>query len=106
MEGQPIPDTDAPRVRTFELCRYLAAAVRDDVLATRDECRAHVPEGTNELLMLDGWNHPDVVSGEGPSATETFRQIALVLAIGDAAAYGPTHAPNIHWSNWPDGGTL
>ena len=97
---------DPPRVRTFELCRYLAVVAHDDVLATEEERRAHVPEGTTEILVLDEWHHPDVVGDERPSTSETFRQLAQVIATGDPANYRPTLSPNTHWANWPDAGTL
>jgi hypothetical protein len=97
---------DPPRVHTFELCRYLADVAHDDVVATEEERRAHVPPGTTEILVLDEWHHPDIVGDERPSSSETFRQLAKVLATGDPAEYQPTLAPNTYWSNWPEGGRL
>jgi hypothetical protein len=97
---------DPPRVRSFELCRYLADDAHDDVLATEAERRTHVPQATTEILVLDEWHHPDVVGDERPSSSETFRQLAKVLATGNPAEYRPTMAPNTHWANWPEGGTL
>ncbi len=98
--------TDPPGVQVFELCRYLAAVARDEVLATASERRANVLPEMTEILVLDEWNHPDLVNEERPSGSETFRQLATVLATGDVSAYRPTLAPNTHWVNWPDGGTL
>ena len=97
---------DPARPRTFELCRYLADIARDDVLATPDERRVAVPPELAEILVLDAWRHPDLVGGELPSTSETFQQLAEVLATGEVGAYRPTLAPNIHWSNWPEGGRL
>jgi hypothetical protein len=95
-----------PRIAVFELCRYLADAYRERVLATPEERRVSVPPELDELMVLDDWCHPDVVIGELPSDTETFRQLATVLETGDASGYQPTHAPNTHWRHWPDGGSL
>jgi hypothetical protein len=55
---------------------------------------------------LDEWNHPDLANSELPSQSETFQQLAQVLATGDTSKYWPSKAPNSHWKNWPDGGTL
>lgn len=97
---------DPPRVRTFELCRYLADIAHGDVLASDVERRAHVPVGTTEVLVLDEWHHPDIAGNQRPSGSETFRQLARVLATGDPTEYQPTLAPNTHWSDWPQGGTV
>src|SRR5688572_15668434 len=50
----------APRVQTFELCRYLAAVAREEVLATPQERRVSVRPDMQEILVLDEWNHPDI----------------------------------------------
>lgn len=93
-----------PRVRVFELCRFLAETRRERVLATEAERRVSVPAELEEILRLEEWNHPDLVNEELPSGSETFQQLAAVLSSGDVAAYAPRDAPNTHWSNWPDGG--
>jgi hypothetical protein len=96
---------DPPRIRVFELCRYLAAIDRQSVLATEHERRTHV--GTlPELLVLDDWHHPDTVTGEVASDTRAFRSLAAVLDTGDVSAYDPSEIPNTHWRNWPEGGSL
>lgn len=97
---------DPDRVRVFELCRYLAAVARGDVLARPDERRVNVIPELPQLLMLDEWHHPDLVSDERPSESETFRQLAEVIETGDATRYRPTREPNTHWKYWPDGGSL
>jgi len=95
------------RVRVFELCRYLAAVARDDVLANDDDRRASVPIELDRVLTLDDWNHPNVVdASERPSGSETFRHLARVLVTGGPSHYRPTLAGNTHWRNWPEGGTL
>jgi hypothetical protein len=96
-----------PRVELFELCRVLAHEARDAVLATPRECRINVPAELQLLLTLDEWAHPDFVDDtERPSGSTTFQQLARVLVSGDINEYHPAEAPNTHWSNWPEGGTL
>ena len=97
---------DPQRIRTFELCRYLAETRRDAVLATEAERRVSIPPELNQILQLEEWHHPDVAGGERPSSTKSFRQLAQVLESGDPALYVPTESANTHWSNWPDGGLL
>ena len=94
------------RVRIFELYRYLAATHRSAVLGTDDDRLTSVPPGLPELLVLDEWHHPDLVSEELPSDTEAFRQLSQVVLAADPSLYSPTEPPNTHWSNWPDGGSL
>lgn len=112
-----IPETDAfeeceieleepPNVQIFELCRWLAASHRDLVLATPEERRTNVPQDLVQLLVLDEWCHPDVVNEERPSSSTTFQELAEVLVHGDVTRYKASQAPNTHWSNWPDGGSL
>ncbi|MEM7260644.1 MAG: hypothetical protein AAF488_01545 [Planctomycetota bacterium] len=106
-EALGIPLEDPPQVAVFELCRAIAGRHRNLVLATDSERRLMVPDDAKELLVLEEWNHPDVVdSNNKPSENETFRQIAKVLAEGDARVYSPTEPPNTHWSHWPEGGQL
>lgn len=97
---------DAPRVRVFELCRFLAATQRDAVLATARERRVSVPPELHEIMVLDSWRHPDLLAGELPSMVRTFQQLSEVLATGDRSRYHADEPPNIHWSNWPEGGRL
>jgi hypothetical protein len=95
-----------PRIQTFELCRFLAEAYRESVLATPSERRVSVPPEHCELLVLEEWNHPNIVDDERPGRSETFRMLAKVLVTGDLNEYRPSEPANSHWSNWPDGGTL
>jgi len=98
---------DAPRIRVFELCRYLADSARQEVLATSNERRVSVPPEIPQILQLEEWHHPNVVDDDDrPSGSETFQQLAKVLATGDVRLYQPSQAPNTHWRNWPEGGTL
>jgi len=95
-----------PDVCVFELCRYLASKHRDLVLATRAERRVSVPPELEQILVLEDWNHPDLAGSARPSENGCFLQLASVLATGDRSRYRPSEAPNTHWRNWPDGGTL
>lgn len=97
---------DPPSIAAFEVCRAFAASHRDLVLGTTAERRVSVPPDMAELLVLEEWNHPDVVTGALPSASETFQQLARVLETADAGHYQPTLPPNTHWRNWPEGGSL
>lgn len=101
-----ITTEQADRVAVFELCRYFAETTRDGVLAIGEERTSQVLPGLAQVLLLDEWHHPDLGSGELPSATQTFQQIAEVAASADASNYDTREVPNTHWSNWPDGGLL
>lgn len=95
------------KVMVFELCRYLAATHREQLLATPDELRGNISPQVTQILQLDEWNHPNVVDVScRPGNSETFQQLAAVLVSGDIHKYQPIAPPNTHWRNWPDGGTL
>lgn len=71
--------------------------------------RTPVPAKLEEqrLRCAGRWHHPNVVDpAEVPSGSETFQQLAQVLETGDVGHYHPAQAPNTHWRNWPDGGSL
>jgi hypothetical protein len=97
----------APRVQVFELCRFLADIARDQVLATLQERRVSILPDMEQILQLEEWHHPNVVDDEDrPSGSETFQQLAQVLATGDVGHYRPSRLPNTHWRNWPESGRL
>jgi hypothetical protein len=105
--GHGIELEQAPRVRVFELCRCLAEIARERVLATPQERRVSVLPDMAQILQLEEWHHPNVVDdGDRPSGSETFQQLAQVLATGDVGFYRPSQPPNTHWRNWPEGGRL
>jgi hypothetical protein len=97
---------DPPRIHVFELCRFLAGTAREEVLATPKERRVSIPPELEQILVLDEWRHPDLVQEERPSRSETFQQLAEVLATGDVSRYQPSREPNTDWRNWPEGGRL
>jgi hypothetical protein len=98
--------TSPSDVHVFELCRFLAAIRRDQVLATSQERRACMSNELQQILQLEEWQHPDLVRSALPSSTETFQQLADVLVTGEPSRFRPMTQPNTHWQNWPDGGTL
>lgn len=98
--------SEPPRIQVFELCRFLGAVRRPQVLGLPKERRVSVFPELKEILVLAQWNHPDVAEDERPSGNRTFQQLARVLETGDVSLYRPTEKPNTHWSHWPDGGTL
>ncbi len=102
--GVELTEPDQPRV--FELCRCVAVMARDEVLATAAERRAHVPPDLEQLLVLDDWHHPNLIVGDKPSESPTFRALTAVLHTGDLALYRPTAPGNTHWRHWPAGGSL
>lgn len=97
---------DEERINAFEFLRILDKLYHEKLVATEKEIRERIPADIRKILELHEWYHPDVVNGDLPSQNETFRQIAKVLETGSPDFYMPTHAPNTHWMNWPDGGTL
>jgi hypothetical protein len=95
-----------PQVQVPELCRFLADIAREQVLATEQERRVSVMPDMLQILQLEEWNHPNLIEEDRPSGSETFRQLAQVLATGDAGLYRPSQQPNTHWRHWPLGGLL
>jgi hypothetical protein len=96
-----------PRVQMFELCRLLGEIAREQVLATPEERRISIRPEMQQILQLEEWHHPNVVDEDDrPSGSETFQQLAQVLATGDVGHYNPSQPPNTHWRNWPEGGRL
>ncbi|WP_119080289.1 DUF7003 family protein [Chitinophaga alhagiae] len=73
---------------------------------TRADIAQKLPADLPEILTMAAWRHPDLAGEELPGQTDTFRQLARVLATGEVAAYRPATLPNTHWANWPEGGKL
>ena len=73
---------------------------------TREEISKKIPIDLPTFMILDNWHHPDLVVGEMPSDTETFRQLANVILNGDKNLYNTSEVNNTHWSKLPEGGTL
>jgi hypothetical protein len=98
---------EPPKVQVFELSRFLADVARESVLATAEERRLSVLPEMTQILQLEEWHHPNVVDdNDRPSGSETFQQLAQVLATGEVGFYRPSLHPNTDWRNWPEGGRL
>ena len=101
-----------PKVGKFELkswhvLRALVPEHRELLLATESERRRGVPADLPLLLQLDDWDHPRLMEGELPRSSVAFKQIAQALAAADPSKYDPDLVDgNVHWSNWPDSGSL
>lgn len=106
LRDKGIEPEEPPKVHGAELLRYLVTEHRELLLATDRELRRWIPPGLPLVLRLDEWHHPDIAGGEQPGGSPTFRMVADVLVSGDPSRYHPTYAPNTHWSNWPEGGSL
>jgi hypothetical protein len=97
---------EPPKITVPDLLRGLIVNHRELLLASEEELRERVPQDLPLFFRLDDWYHPDIADEILPSAVDTFRMIAEALVEGDSTLYAPTQAPNTHWSNWPEGGTL
>ncbi|MEU0932852.1 hypothetical protein [Embleya sp. NPDC005971] len=90
-----------------DVFRSLVPEHRELLLADDREVRAGIPADIPLVLRLDEWHQPtDLSDDHRPGGHPFFRAIAEVLDTGDADGYRPTEAPNTHWSNRPDAGTL
>lgn len=57
-------------------------------------------EKNNKNFNQEQWEN------NSPSSYETWNLLAKVIATGDTSLYKPTLAPNSHWRNWPDSGSM
>jgi len=97
---------DAPKGEALpSTFRRLVPAHRDLLFGDHAEVRRRLPADLPQLLQLAEWNQPDLFETV-PSQSETYQLIADVLESLDPTRYRPTLAPNTHWSNWPDSGSL
>jgi hypothetical protein len=94
------------RLRTWHLLRGLVPEHRELLLATEAERRRGVPADLPLLLKLDDWEHPRLLEGELPSGSDSFKQIARVIAKRDPRLYEVSDEGNVHWRNWPNSGSL
>jgi hypothetical protein len=94
------------RPRVFELCRFLAATKREKVPGTPQERRTNVLPELQQILQLEEWEHPDIISNQLAGDTQSFQQLSEVLVSGDIGRYHPSRPPNTHWRYWPGGGSL
>ncbi|MGV9215646.1 DUF7003 family protein [Micromonospora sp. RB23] len=106
LRGQDVAVAGESGEELVDVLRRLVPRHRELLLADERELRRRIPVDLPEVLRLDEWHHPDLAGGSCPSQSETFRQIADVLATGDLTLYAPTAQPNTHWSHWPESGSL
>jgi hypothetical protein len=105
VSGQVVP-VDAPGGEHLPATfRRLVPAYRDLLFGGDAEVRRRLPADLPQLLQLEQWNQPSLFETP-PSQSETYQLIGAVLERLDAARYRPALAPNTHWSNWPDSGSL
>lgn len=88
-----------------DVFRSLVPPHRELFLATDAELRRRIPADIPRVLQLDEWHQPNLFEVP-PSGSEVYIQLANVLSTGNAQQYQPTEAPNTHWSNWPESGSL
>jgi hypothetical protein len=93
-------------IYVWEFMRGLVPEYNKKLEATDLEIRERIPSDLPKIMELTEWYHPDCANSELPSTNETFQQLAKVLETGETVFYNPTHKPNSHWKNWPDGGSL
>jgi hypothetical protein len=79
---------------------------RQDILSSFDLNNESVKEMIRQELTRTRQSNLIEWENNRPSSYETWQQIAKVIVTGDMANYRPTLAPNSHWSNWPDAGSM
>lgn len=89
-----------PDVQVQEFLQWLSAARSSAVFEPDEALLARLTKPLPLVLRLREWYHPVMPDRELPSQTETFQQIAEVLATGDPTKYKPTRSPNTDWRNW------
>ncbi|TCI99832.1 hypothetical protein [Aeromicrobium sp. IC_218] len=105
VRGRDLPLAATPGTNLVSALRTLVPEHREPLLGTDAEVRRRVPPDLPKLLQLEEWHQPELFETT-PSETETFQQLAQVMATCDPGAYRPTEPPNTHWSNWPLSGSL
>lgn len=106
VRGRPLT-VDARTGEPLEnVFRRLVPEHRELLLADEAELRSRIPGDLPKALQLEEWHQPEAPAETLPSMSETYRQIAEVLASGDVSRYRPSLSPNTHWSNWPNFGQL
>ena len=93
-------------LRTWHVMRGLVPEHRDVLLASEAERRRGLPADLPLLIQLDDWDHPRLMDGELPSSSDSFKQLARVIAQGDPRLSPPTDDGNVQWRHWPHSGSL
>jgi hypothetical protein len=107
VRGRRIPVAAVAGDALEDVFRRLVPEHRELLLADESELRRRIPTDLPRLLVLEEWWHRQPERhDELPGETETFQQLAAVLATGDLTEYRPSRSPNTRWSNWPESGSL
>ncbi|MGX7686033.1 DUF7003 family protein [Flectobacillus sp. BAB-3569] len=56
--------------------------------------------------MINNGGNRKIWKNNRPSSYETWQLIAKVIVANDPMQYNPTLAPNTHWTNWTDSGSM
>jgi hypothetical protein len=59
----------------------------------------------HQEMINNGGNRKNLENNR-PSSYETWQLIAKVIVANDPMQYNPTLAPNTHWTNWTDSGSM
>jgi hypothetical protein len=89
-----------PDVQVQEFLQWLSASHGPAVFEPDEALLGCLTKPLPLVLRLREWYHPVMPDRELPSQTETFQQIAEVLATGDPTKYKPKKPPNTDWRNW------
>ena len=97
-----LQDDDVPDAA--KLLRFLIATVPEEFFQPDSKLLQICGRKTTNLklfLRLDDWHHPDVVDGELPSESISFKSLAAALVDGDPSLYScPKNKMNTHWTKW------
>ncbi len=97
---------DPDRIESHEVLRLLYPHFKElfhsPEAILRERLKVHVPL----LLRLYGWQHPRIMEGELPSQSPSLMAIADMLAHGRWYDFVDPGTDNVHWRNWPAGGSL
>ncbi|MEO8403406.1 MAG: hypothetical protein ABI480_02385 [Chitinophagaceae bacterium] len=88
-----------------EFSQSKSAFEKKEMLSRFDLSNEFIKQMIQQDLELKA-NHNKELWNDRPGSYETWQQIAEVIVTGDPSRYKPTVAPNSHWKNWPEGGTM
>jgi hypothetical protein len=98
--------SERPHIESHELLRLLYPRFKEVFHAPEKTLRARLAVNLPLVLRLYGWQHPRIMAGELPSQSPSIVAIAAMLKSGRVFSFFDPGVDNVHWSNWPDGGSL